>query len=220
MHSLPACEVMNLPFCACPRNVYSFFRADLYPTNFAPIPPVVDKVPDYTGCVDEIERALKRAKHVLNKKTRADIVTMNAALTDVFLGALSLQVRTSFQQHCLRGPNTVFVNMFEWFIEHYDKMTAKDRNANRQCMATNWHPANGLDTLALHLFTGAAYAGYTGYTMADRDIIDIGLCVIKRWGMYAKEYKAWIACKSKHPRIIKMFDTFKKFWAAKITLVN
>ncbi len=56
--------------------------------------------------------------------------------------------------------------------------------------------------------------------MANRDIVDIGLHVIKRCGMYAKEYKVWIARKSKHPRIVKTFDTFKTFWAAKITLVN
>jgi hypothetical protein len=34
--------------------------------------------------------------------------------------------------------------------------------------------------------------------------------------MYAKEYKAWITCKSKRPRIFEMFDSFKTFWAAKI----
>ncbi len=38
--------------------------------------------------------------------------------------------------------------------------------------------------------------------------------------MYAKEYKAWIAHKAKCPRIVETFDTFKTFWAAKITLVN
>jgi hypothetical protein len=38
--------------------------------------------------------------------------------------------------------------------------------------------------------------------------------------MYAKEYKAWIACKAICPRIVKTFDSFKTFWAAKITLFN
>jgi hypothetical protein len=112
-HRSPASEAMNLLFCACLRNVYGFFIADPYPTNFAPFPPVVDKVPDYTGCVDENKRASKRAKHALNKKTIADIVTMNAALIDVFLDVLSLQVRTSFQQRHLHEPNIVFVNMCE-----------------------------------------------------------------------------------------------------------
>jgi hypothetical protein len=220
MHRLPASEAMNLLFCACPRNVYGFFTADPYPTNFAPFLLVVNEVPDYTGCVDENKCALKRAKYALDKKMRADIVTMNAALIDVFLDALSLQVCASFHQHRLRKLNIVFVDIFEWFVRHYGKKTAEDCDANRQGMATDWHPTNGFDTLTLHLFTGAAYAGCMGYTMADHDIVDISLHIIKRCSMYAKEYKAWIARKSKRPRIVKTFDTFKTFWAAKITLVN
>jgi hypothetical protein len=107
MHHLPASEAMNLLFCAYPRNVHGFFTADPYPTNFSPFPTVVDKVPDYTGCVDENECASKHAKHALDKKTRADIITMNAALTDVFLDALSLQVRASWlivMHVCVAGP--------------------------------------------------------------------------------------------------------------------
>jgi hypothetical protein len=135
---------MNLLFCACPRKVYGFFTAVPYPTNFDPFPQMVNKVPDYMGCVDENNRTSKHAKHALDKKTRADIVTMNAALTDVFLDALSLQVHASFQQRCLRQPNIVFVDMFKWFVGHYGKTTAKDCDANRQCMAANWVPPTGL----------------------------------------------------------------------------
>jgi hypothetical protein len=145
---------------------------------------------------------------------------MNAALTDVFLDALSSQVRASFQQHCVRDSNIIFVNMFEWFVGHYGKTMAKDRDANRLRMAPNWHPTNKFDTLALRLFTGAAYAGCTGYMMANCNIVDIGISVIKRCGMYAKEYKVWIAREAERPRIVETFDIFKAFWAAKITLVN
>ncbi len=220
MHCLPASEAMNLLFCPCPRNVYGFFTADPYPTDFAPFPPVIDEIPDYTGCIDGNDCASKHAKHALDKKTRADIVTMNAALTDVFLDVLSLQVHASFQQHCLCKPNIIISKMFEWFFGHYGKAMAKDPDANRQCMATNWHPANMFDTLALCLFTGAAYAGCRGYTMANRNIVNIGLHVIKQCGMYAEEYKAWIPRESKRPRIAKTFDMFKPFWAAKIMVVN
>jgi hypothetical protein len=38
--------------------------------------------------------------------------------------------------------------------------------------------------------------------------------------MYGEEYKAWIACEAIRPRIDKMVNMFKMFWAAKITLVN
>jgi hypothetical protein len=145
---------MNLLFCTCPENVYGFFTADPYPTNFAPLPSVIDKVPDYTGCVDDNDCASKHAKHALDKKKRADIVTMNAALTDVFLDALSSQVCASFQQRHLCEPNISFIDMFEWFDGHYGKTTVKDRDAKRLRMATDWHPVDGFDTLALRLFTG------------------------------------------------------------------
>jgi hypothetical protein len=220
MHCLSAPKAMNLLFCACPEKVYGFFTADPYPTDFGPFPPMIDEVPDYTGCIDDNDHTSKHAKHALNKKTRVDIVTMNAALTNVFLDTLSSQVPAFFQQRRLCKPNIVFVDMFKWFVGHYGKTMAEDRDVNRLCMAADWHPTNKFDTLTLCLFTGAVYAGCTGYTMADRDIIDIGLCIIKRCSMYAKEYKGWIARKAKCPRIVKMFNTFKTFWAAKITLVN
>jgi hypothetical protein len=110
--------------------------------------------------------------------------------------------------------------MFVWFVDHYGKTMAEDPEANHKRMAANWHPTDGFDTLILRLFTDAAFAGCTNFTMANRNIIDISLCVIKRFGMYAEEYKAWIAREAIHPRIFETFNSFKTFWAVKITLVN
>jgi hypothetical protein len=118
MHCSLASPTMNLLFCTCPKEVYGFFIADAYPTNYAPYPPVVDEVPDYTQCTDDNDCATVRAKHALNKKMRANIVTMNAILAGVFLDALSLQVRPAFQQRRLRKPNIGFVDMFLWFVDH------------------------------------------------------------------------------------------------------
>jgi hypothetical protein len=87
-------------------------------------------------------------------------------------------------------------------------------------MAANRHPTDGFDAFILRLFTGAAYASSAGYRMNDVNIVDISLRIIKQCGMYGKEYKAWIACKTVRPRIIKMVDRFKTFWVTKITLVN
>jgi hypothetical protein len=145
---------------------------------------------------------------------------MNTAHANVFLEAMSSQVRTSIQQWHLHKPNIVFANLFLWFVNQYGKTTAENREANRQRMAANRHPTNGFDALILHLFNGAAYASSTGFKINNVGIIDIGLRIIKRWGMYGKEYKAWIACEAVHPCIVKMVDKFKKCWAAKITLVN
>ncbi len=56
--------------------------------------------------------------------------------------------------------------------------------------------------------------------MANHNIINIGLCIIKQCDMHAEEHKAWIAREAIYPRIVKTVDSFKTFWAAKITLVN
>jgi hypothetical protein len=82
--------------------------------------------------------------HARDKKTRADIVTMNTTLADVFLKAMSSQVCTSFQQRRLRGPNIVFVDLFLWFVEQYSKTMTKDRKANHQRMAAKGTPPTGL----------------------------------------------------------------------------
>jgi hypothetical protein len=103
-----------------------------------------------------------KSNHALNKKTRADIITMNAALTDVFLGTVSVRVCAAFQQRCLSEPKIVFVDMFEWFTKHYGTTTAEDCNANCQRMAADWHPSDSSDALALRFSTGAAYANATG----------------------------------------------------------
>ena len=56
--------------------------------------------------------------------------------------------------------------------------------------------------------------------MVDCNIVDIGICIIKECGLFAEEYKSWIAQATATPHVIEMLDTFKTFWADKITLVN
>ncbi len=47
--------------------------------------------------------------------------------------------------------------------------------------------------------------------MDDRDVIDIGLRVIKQCGMYSEEYKNWIARENESPPIVKTIDSFKEY---------
>jgi hypothetical protein len=139
----PAYATMNLLFCTAPRDVYAFLSSEAYPDAFAPFPPEVPNVPNFTACFNNNDRATVRAMHARDKKTRVDIVRMNTTLANVFLKGMSSQLRTSLQQRHLRKPNIIFVDLFLWFVEQYGKTMAEDRKANRQCMATNWHPANG-----------------------------------------------------------------------------
>jgi hypothetical protein len=63
-------------------------------------------------------------------------------------------------------------------------------------MAIDWQPTNGCEQLITRLFLGTLYASAARYPMEERNIINIGLHVIKRCRMYAEEYKAWIGIKN------------------------
>ena len=145
---------------------------------------------------------------------------MNAALSDVFLTNLPKGICETYKPIHMKQPNMVFLHMFDWFITKYGKTTTEDREENRQQMAADWHPADGFEPLATRLFIGASYARAAHYLMDDRDVIDIGLRVIKRCGMYSEEYKNWIARKNETPPIVETIDSFKEYWAAAISLVN
>jgi hypothetical protein len=145
---------------------------------------------------------------------------MNSALADIFLANLPKEICETYKLIRTKNPNMVFLHMFKWFIEKYGKTTTKDREANRQQMAAKWHPADGFEPLATCLFIGASYASAARYPMRERDVINISLRVIKQWGMYSKEYKNWIACKSKSPPIIEAINSFKEYWFGAIALVN
>jgi hypothetical protein len=96
----------------------------------------------------------------------------------------------------------------------------KDCEENWQRMAITWHPFGGFKPLVMHLFIDASYASAARYLMDDRDVIDIGLHVIKRCGMYTKEYKNWISRKNAVPPLIEMINSFKEYWANAIALIN
>jgi hypothetical protein len=91
-------------------------------------------------------------------------------------------------------------------------------------MAADWQPTDGFEQLVTRLFLGAPYTSAARYLMEERDIIDIGLRMIKCCGMYAKEYKAWIGIKNAgqlaNPRVKQTLDSFKGFWSNAITLIN
>jgi hypothetical protein len=168
--------------------------------------------------MDDNQREMLKLTHALAKKTRADIVTMNAALSDVFHANLPKLICDGYNPICMGLPNTVFLHMFDWFIKKYGVMTAKEREENQQQMVANWQPTNSFEQLVTRLFLGASYASAARYPMEERDIIDIGLCMIKCCGVYAEKYKAWIGIKNAgqlaNPRVKQTLDSFKGFWSS------
>ena len=120
----------------------------------------------------------------------------------------------------MKDPNTVFLYMFNWFIDKYGETTIEYREANWQQMAAKWHPAKGFEPLTTCLFIGASYASAAQYPMQDCNVIDIGLRVIKRCGMYSGEYKNWIARENESPPTAETINSFKKYWSGAIVLIN
>jgi hypothetical protein len=142
---------------------------------------------------------------------------MSAALLDVFLTNLPKLICNGYDPIRMGLPNTVFLHMFQWFIKKYGITTAEEREENRQQMAADWQPANGFEQLIMRLYLGASYASAARYPMEERNIIDIGLRVIKHCGMCAEEYKAWIGMENAgqlaSPHVKQTLDSFTGFWS-------
>ncbi len=123
----PASATMNMLFLAASPDLYSYF------TNKAhTFPKEVDDVPDFSACTSNNERKSFKATHAHNQKTRADIVTMNLALSDVFLANLPKAICETYKPICMKQPDTVFLHMFSWFIMEYRHTTTKDCEENWQ----------------------------------------------------------------------------------------
>jgi hypothetical protein len=120
----------------------------------------------------------------------------------------------------MKQPNTVFLYMFDWFITKYGHTTTKDCEEYWQRMAIAWRPSKGFEPLATRIFIGASYASAARYPMDDCNIINIGLSIINRCGMFAKEHKNWISHKNRVPQIVKTIDSFKEYWDKAIALIN
>jgi hypothetical protein len=123
---------MNMFFCAAVPDLYAFFTKEAYPKEFFPFPKEVEEVPDFKNCTDDNQREMLKLAHALARKTRADIITMNAALLVVFLANLPKLICDSYNLICMKSPITVFLHMFQWFIKKYGITTAEEREENRQ----------------------------------------------------------------------------------------
>jgi hypothetical protein len=124
-HKTPALKDMNMLFCAAGPDFYAFFTREAYPTTFFPFP-------NFNSCTDDNQHELLKSTHALAKKTRADIVTMNAALLDMILANLPKSICDGYNSICMGLPNTVFLHMFDWFIKKYGITTAEEREENWQ----------------------------------------------------------------------------------------
>ncbi len=121
----PASATINMLFLAASPDLYSYFNNETYPSSYFPFPKEVDNIPDFSACTSDNERKSLKATHSHNQKTRVDIVTMNAALSDVFLANLPKTICETYKPIRMKQPNTVFLYMFDWFITKYGRTTTE-----------------------------------------------------------------------------------------------
>jgi hypothetical protein len=121
---------MNMLFLAALPDLYTYFTNKTYPSSYFPFPKEVDDVPDFSTCTSDNESKSLKATHARDQKTRADIATMNAALSDVFLVNLPKAICETYEPIRMKQPNTVFLHMFDWFITKYGRTTTEDRDEN------------------------------------------------------------------------------------------
>jgi len=94
---------------------------------------------------------------------------------------------------------------------------AEDCAANRDTMDLEWHPLQGFELLVARLFRGATFANLARYPIPDADIVDIGIRVLHRTGLFAKEYKAWITSGDNATNSMD-FAAFRAFWESAVNI--
>ncbi len=93
----PASATMNMLFLAAAPDLFLYFTNKTYPSRYCPFLKEVDDVPDFSACTSNNERKSLKATHACDQKTQVVIVTMNAALSNVFLTNLPKAVKHTSQ---------------------------------------------------------------------------------------------------------------------------
>jgi hypothetical protein len=112
---------------------------------------------------------------------------MNAVLIDVFLDLIPIAFKQAYKQKRMEDLNAIFREMFEWLVFKYGHTLAEDREANRTVMASEWHQPMGFELLATHLFRGATFEELAKYPINDDYIVNIGIRVLHRTGLFSEE---------------------------------
>jgi hypothetical protein len=217
-HKSPISKKINLLYDAIDPTLYAHYASDeAYPIKDYPFPTEVADVPDYTGTVDLNDRTAIKTTHSMAHKRRNNVINMNTALINAFLNLIPVFFKQSYKQICMENPNFVFCKMFAWFITEYGCMSAEDRATNRSLMALEWHPSQGFELLIARLFCGATFANLAKYPIPNADIVDIGIRVLHRTGLFAKEYKAWITRGNDATNTMNSV-AFRSFWETAVNI--
>jgi hypothetical protein len=169
-------------------SLYTHYSTDeAYPQDVYPFPDNVDEVPDFTASTNNNKCAAIKILHTILIKTCNNIVNMNVAHINILLSPIPTAFKLLYEQERMMDPNAVFRQCFDWFIIKYGCTLAEDRETNWMVMAANWHLSMGFEVLTSRLFCGITFASLSGHPITDQEMVDIGVCVLNRTGLFPEE---------------------------------
>jgi hypothetical protein len=219
-HKSTISKKTNLLYVLVNPNHYKHYAGNkAYPVDCYPFPANVPDMPDYAGSIDSNDCAARKCTHWMALKKRNNVVNINAVLVDTFLNLIPVAFKQAYKQKRMENPNTVFREMFDWFVFKYGRILAEDCKANRTVMASEWHPSMCFELLAAPLFRGATFAILTKCHINDDDIVDIGIRVLHQMGLFSEEYKTWILHGNNATKT-NNFTAFRAFWADAVNIAS
>jgi hypothetical protein len=211
-HMSTISKKVNLLYVAVDPSLYTHYSASkAYPQDMYPFPDNVDEVPDFAACTNVNKNAVAKIFHAILLKTHNNVINMNATLIDTLLSLIPTALKLLYKQERMMDPNAVFQQCFDWFVIKYGCTSAKDPETNWMVMAANWHLSIWFEVLTSHLFSGITFASLSGHPITDNDMVNIGVRVLNRMGLFSKEYKTWILHGNNTSKT-NDFALFKSFW--------
>lgn len=147
MHKSTILPNMNLLYVAVPPGMYAHYTQEAYPHGMYPYPPHLTDAPNFAGANGGTAHENIKIQHALEVKHYTDVQNMNTALINMFLESMPASAKVTYKAIQLSNPNTVFRNMFQWFLNKYGEMQAIDHKKNIDSMTSPWSPSDGFDNL-------------------------------------------------------------------------
>jgi hypothetical protein len=104
-----------------------------------PFPPEVADLPNYSKCTNTKDCANIKVTHSMALNGCSNVINMKSALINASLDLVPLAFKQSYNQIWMENPNSIFCEMFAWFVTKYSRTPADNCKANRIAMALEWH---------------------------------------------------------------------------------
>jgi hypothetical protein len=145
---------------------------------------------------------------------------MNSALIDAFLDLVPIALKQSYKQIRMENPNSIFCEMFSWFIKKYSRTSAANFESNCISIDLEWLPSKGFELLVACLFQLVTFANLAKHPIPNNDIIGIGIHIIYCTDLFPEEYKAWIICNNSTPTNMMDFSALRTLWDTTVNIAS